>query len=423
MKRLTALLLVFIMLFALAACGKDSVADGIGATYNREFVHATSPAQVACATEDTVYFVPWLGERIYYIDKATGISGPLCGKPECGHNDTSCNAYFNDVYGMGIDDGSLYVLVAEVGRYVIYSVMLDGTDRQEVRDVDQKIVPSGTSNQHMVVDMQTMYMICVKTEIIGGEPICSFFISALPLDPNEDPFVVLDRETRVNEASYNHIAAQPYGDTLYIVTDEHAYDSTEGADAAYDVSGVYRHDLTVMRWDVEARELTTLYFEESSLLDIFPELWVEDDGIVLWGIFTYEGGTSWDWNLYKYVFESGEMELLVNWPQQGRVRIPTLTNDLVVMSIANDDSNGWTVLIEDYEGSIMVEETHTWASLSIPDGTSYPPFCFGVDDMNAYFYLSYVQTNEERRSGTHHVVFAVPLDGSGIRVMLNETKI
>ena len=61
------------------------------------FIHAFSTIgnHVLCRTESTAFACTGSLSKgtIKYLDKATGICLPLCGKPECLHDNDTCNAY------------------------------------------------------------------------------------------------------------------------------------------------------------------------------------------------------------------------------------------------------------------------------------------------------------------------------------------
>ena len=44
-----------------------------------------------CSWNGVTYYLT--AEWLYYYDEASGISGKLCGKPECDHNNHNCNAH------------------------------------------------------------------------------------------------------------------------------------------------------------------------------------------------------------------------------------------------------------------------------------------------------------------------------------------
>lgn len=62
-----------------------------------------------CETEAAYYGRDLLSEFYMYWDKQSGVSGKLCGKVECAHEDTSCNAYVRPSdSGLTVYEGYLY---------------------------------------------------------------------------------------------------------------------------------------------------------------------------------------------------------------------------------------------------------------------------------------------------------------------------
>ena len=103
-----------------------------------------------CQTEDG-YYILYGGSHAYFIDKETYQIALLCTKPECAHNDDTCNA---EIYGgvLWETGGRLYytnsTLLEERGKLVdhgerIYSVALDGTGQRVVQELEFE--PSGSS--------------------------------------------------------------------------------------------------------------------------------------------------------------------------------------------------------------------------------------------------------------------------------------
>lgn len=79
-----------------------------------------------------------------HADLATGISGPLCSKPECTRTDRSCNAY-----GLSMYDGRIYWVEYVYGSrsYRIVSAAPDGTAQTTVRILDQDVVSKAMRNR------------------------------------------------------------------------------------------------------------------------------------------------------------------------------------------------------------------------------------------------------------------------------------
>ena len=85
---------------------------------------------------DTVYYIYSYDTRfLYYYDENSGVSGKLCGKAECLHEDTSCNAYLGFTMNMQVYDGYIYWL--ESG-HMLYRADLAGNGRELVRDLQKE---------------------------------------------------------------------------------------------------------------------------------------------------------------------------------------------------------------------------------------------------------------------------------------------
>lgn len=107
-----------------------------------------------CESEDGYFFL-YADGNVYYLDKKSGASTILCGKPECSHTDDNCNAwaYGNFLtYYNGKLYWSSYDRVQEKGGVVDYGerlhcMDLDGTNHKVVQKLD--FVPGGDTNNYI----------------------------------------------------------------------------------------------------------------------------------------------------------------------------------------------------------------------------------------------------------------------------------
>lgn len=76
------------------------------------------------SAETFIYFCP-RGEAAFY---------PLCGKPNCAHNDRNCNAFAGRVFGYY--DGALYGAEMGFTQIDVVKMNLDGTDHQKLTSLD-----------------------------------------------------------------------------------------------------------------------------------------------------------------------------------------------------------------------------------------------------------------------------------------------
>lgn len=403
MKRIIALLLAIVMSCTLAACGGESDkaidTDIENSTdLDRSFTHA-GMGGYACDTEDTLYFLQTgVGNMIHYLDKETGISGPLCGKPDCLHNGTSCNAYFFSAEMLSLYDGRLYFVERNYSDVTVYSMALDGTDRREMRKVDAKLYPSTYRVTFVLLHRGYVYAAFIKNEIENGEEVSSSYVCAFSLDPEEEPFVIMDEETDLE----SDIVIQPYGDELYILTCEYVDDN--GPE-----DWPYRYDIKIRRWNAQTREMETLYHDGESSHTIIRELWAMDDGLLIALMDKREAAA----DICMYDFESGELtELFTVAPLSTNVRARVgIADNLVSGNYLNDDTGEFYVILKDFEGNVLLEDTY-----EIEHPFIEPRLC-GADDNNAYFYGFTLSDTKQYLS-----IISVALDGSGAEVMCTETE-
>ena len=153
--RKMAALLAGALLLTLAGCGQEAAGPensagtgGIPAaqTSSEDFqknMHQSSALRLRrnklYETEEGIFFQ--MGSVVRYLDKETKRETILCGKPECTHEDESCNAYL-DATNLWMYNGRFYFdnsdYIEENGTFVnkgdrIYSASIDGTDRQVVQ--------------------------------------------------------------------------------------------------------------------------------------------------------------------------------------------------------------------------------------------------------------------------------------------------
>lgn len=101
-------LLYLIMCIGLVSCSKNEQ-EGYGENYNRKYDSQNFSAnREQTVTEDGFYTIQ--EEYIFFVDKKSGKAIPLCGKVNCKHNDSTCNAYFNAPLNIQAYDGKIYVV-------------------------------------------------------------------------------------------------------------------------------------------------------------------------------------------------------------------------------------------------------------------------------------------------------------------------
>lgn len=405
MKRLTAIVLV-LTLCILTGCGNQTVGgEDTSLDFDRNFIRTKNSFSFVCGTSDTLYYVLNGMNYIYYIDKATGISGPLCGKPECGHNGSNCNAYISGkAWGLAIYGGRLYWVSGSGDKY-IYSAALDGTDRRKERTLERDLFPSSVVNPYIIFHRGYAYLSCLKQEIENGAEAGRDYICAFPLDEEEDAFTILDEIALSGEYSNyaaSRISIQPYGDELYILTDRLVYeDSTKTS-----------YDFEIRQWDIETREMESLYSEKDSPLSSPSAMWVTDDGIVFTRVSHELVDGAWvnETHIYQYDFGAGEIREL-SWLGTGNTG---LADNIVVKSRSSNEQ--LYINIMDFDGSVLLEDTYPLNEFEEFHYKGAHLYYMGIDDRYAYFSTSANEVTETYTTD-YYAIIAVALDGSGAQVL------
>ena len=122
-----------------------------------------------------LYFT--IGEYLGFYDNETGESGPLCGRPECMHQDYKCDAYLNyHPILIGCVEGKLYWLgcAQRFGKiagtpiqFGFWRSNLDGTDREQV-----KPYPEDVSNavQRLTFHNEKVYLETLELTVTDAVP-------------------------------------------------------------------------------------------------------------------------------------------------------------------------------------------------------------------------------------------------------------
>ena len=142
-RKLTAVLLAAGLALSLAGCGGGGVIQSDEEFQKEMHQSNTHEMDTVCEREDGFYFElnELTGGHLYYLDKATGQVTILCAKPECAHDDETCNAdistrqlwtaggrlYYTD-YDYGEEKGT----VTNYGLR-LHSAATDGADRKVVQ--------------------------------------------------------------------------------------------------------------------------------------------------------------------------------------------------------------------------------------------------------------------------------------------------
>ncbi len=410
MKKTLALLLA--ALLTLSACGGPEPVEQEERTVDtaRSFVHYQQDAYYA-ETEDNIYFafavnLGW--PYLLCVDKATGICGPVCGKPECGHDDETCNAYLGDeVLYVGIYRDRLYWVATEYNggsHEFVGSAALDGSDHRRERELEDGLFPDYAGNRYMMMYEGAIYFAAIKDEIEDGVRKEYNYVCRIPLDPEEEVEVILEEETPWS----NYLPIQPYDGKLYIFTMNYDRIDEETTSSRF----------KLRRWDIGSGEMETLYEEDDSSFGHVTEPWVTEDGILFNSHEKVDSETDRT-KIYKYEFETGEVrylfynDLVENWVRL-EIADGIVAGYFLYPSEEEEGVYDIPVRLWDFDGNVLVDETYTF-DLGRGFWKNYMSLC-GRDETNAYIAL-YAQGSDEDTFYATLKIIAVALDGSGAKVM------
>ncbi len=162
---------------------------------------------------------------LHYYDKESGISGILCGKPECNHSDTSCNAYLAGGSSLMYYDG--YIYWVQQGN-TLMRIKPDGTERETVQYLQGGIANSVWLHRGYIYSIQT------TSSVVDG-------VSQNLIQLTQEVLGDAEQEAKtVLEVVGNDYFYQVVGNTVYIGIE--AYTLAEDSSIASSSISLYAYD-------------------------------------------------------------------------------------------------------------------------------------------------------------------------------------
>ena len=159
-----------------------------------------------CESDQAYYLFSSNNSFLHYYDKQSGLSGILCGKPECSHSDISCNAYLAGGGDLMFYDG--YIYWVQQGNSLL-RINPDGTERENVQSLQ-----GGVSSS---VFLHRGYIYCIQSvsSVIDGESQNIIRLTQQVLgDAEQAPVTIV--ETIGKDYYY-----QAAGNTIYLVVQDY----------------------------------------------------------------------------------------------------------------------------------------------------------------------------------------------------------
>lgn len=155
-------------------------------------------------------------KKLYYVESDSMQATPLCNKPNCMHNDESCNAEIGVVDNICYSDGYIYYVkdAGEEHKFegsCLVKISADGSKREEIlymeNSLDDWIIHRGN------------FFYCIRKftvdESTGLENVnyADCYIYAYPVDKSAEPKEIYFAEEVQKDAQISNVIA--YGDNLY----------------------------------------------------------------------------------------------------------------------------------------------------------------------------------------------------------------
>ena len=276
MKRIVACMLT-LLLSICSGCGSaDLVLDKKFRTdeylpgFDTQDQYAESWYNIARA-EDVYYVI--MNNYLFYYDEATGMSGHLCGKAECMHNNESCNAYLGLVTGIQVYDGHIYWLE---NWGVLYRADLNGENREMVQAVKM------AAGNRFAIQRGYLYTYIEASSARGGKNYYDISIYRYKLGDKEDKGVEIFTGAY---AGMLHFQCRFYRNSIFIFLDHS------------EVVGEYNFHREILRYDAVTGEIEEFAVEDSTYQTY--HLYIDDTGIHMLELMVDEDGTR---NLRRTVY-------------------------------------------------------------------------------------------------------------------------
>ena len=333
-------------------------------------------ASEMCETSDAVY---GLSEKnfVVFFDKASKTSGILCGRPECMHDDSSCNASVDALaQGLTVYANKLYWIGQEhyqnkVSELYLWCMNLDGTNLQKLKKLDKELWSVVKGNTFVEIHRENIYVAGIIGVVNQGQPSETVMVYAESVeDETAEPVIVFEKKFS-NEPTPN-VRIMPIGDQVYIMLSYSNGDGTCG--------------LELYVWNSKTSELTTLYEEKRESFYAW-EMWVEEgDGIYMSSFSIESIGADVPAGAYKYDFAANEISQCFEIRDGEKFYTIANIGDDIVFITGRDEDNNRKLFVMNFDGVIIYNE-----KLDIPelmDGKVYGAIPYGGDNESIYMLFS-----------------------------------
>lgn len=396
--------IVLLLCLFLSSCGKQQMPSvaSIASEPPEEYTHSINSTDcdrafsyaykgyAVCSSEDAIYFsvqhprsnISW----IWFSDKQTGFSMPLCGKADCSHNNSTCNAYCQGrMRCLSAYDGKLFWLETKsYGDFKLYSCNPDGTGRTEYPIENNELYQSLTDDRKAFIHRGYVYFYGQQSVVDDGDPRLESSLIRCPVTGGTPEMIFHE------PAGNAMMVVQAYGDQLFIVCSKHL--------------SFEEKEIVISRIDCATLEKTCLYSEVQTFM--VNNLWVTDSGILLSGNDSNK----------LYGFDNSSQTITVPFVMDSDKvfeRQLYFGENHIVATRRSKDSFG--LMVRDFAGNYQLIESYE-LEISKRMQDQYFAWVQGVDNDSVYIYFNDAYTYTDSRSS----LIRFPLDGSEPVVLWSE---
>lgn len=129
------IIFIFLIILLISGCSGQTIVypDEYVPGQDQQYWYDSDGDLPMMDTEDGYYFMN--GQFLYFRDKNSGETAPVCNKPECLHHDGTCNAYLPDTRSLIYNSGKIYFLrdiYAESVTDTLFEMSVDGSKQKEL---------------------------------------------------------------------------------------------------------------------------------------------------------------------------------------------------------------------------------------------------------------------------------------------------
>ena len=241
-----------------------------------------SRGSFAVRHEDKLYFYEHGADTgvAYSVDINTGETFPLCGKPECLHNDKNCNGHLTDANGLPflmVYNERLYWIGWNAPDFTLYSMSLDATDKRVEFPLNKEYEALAINGFAGIYD-GVLYRWGSGETVSGGEIKSGTLFYSQSLEKGSEPRVIFQSEEG------DKIVARMDGHMIYCASFFNQEDEAR---------------MQLRAYDMETDELRELYNGDGMFGA--RDMFVKDGQLI------FNGGDA-----VSYSLETGELKKLYN---------------------------------------------------------------------------------------------------------------